>query len=72
VEAISAVTNETATGTSQIARAAEDLNRLTENLTQIVGRFKLANMEHQTSNQGYEQSHFAVRSNGKLVAHEVA
>jgi hypothetical protein len=36
------VTNESAAGTQQIARAAEDLNRLTENLQQVVGKFKLS------------------------------
>jgi methyl-accepting chemotaxis protein len=41
VEAISKVTGETALGTQQIARAAEDLNRLTNNLEQLVARFTL-------------------------------
>lgn len=42
VEGISTVTNQTATGTQQIARAAGDLNKLTENLTQLIGRFQLS------------------------------
>ena len=37
VEAISNVTNESAAGIQQIARAAEDLNWLTENLQQLLG-----------------------------------
>ena len=41
VEAISAVTSETATGTQQVARAAEDLNHLTVNLQELVGQFTL-------------------------------
>jgi methyl-accepting chemotaxis protein len=42
VEAISKVSGESAVGTQQIARAAEDLNRLTENLQQLIARFTLA------------------------------
>jgi methyl-accepting chemotaxis protein len=41
VEAISNVTGETAQGVQQIARAAEDLNRLTEGLQQILSKFNL-------------------------------
>jgi methyl-accepting chemotaxis protein len=43
VEAISTVTGETAQATQQIAKTAEDLNRLTENLQHIVDRFRLEN-----------------------------
>jgi methyl-accepting chemotaxis protein len=42
VEAISKVTVETASGTHSIARAAEDLISLTENLQHMVGRFQLS------------------------------
>jgi hypothetical protein len=35
------VTNESATGTQQIARAADDLNRLTVNLQNLITKFKL-------------------------------
>ncbi len=41
VEGIRNVTNESAAGTQEIARAAEDLNSLTENLQDLVGRFNL-------------------------------
>ena len=41
VEAISKVTGETAQGTQQIARAAEDLHRLTDNLQQLISRFTI-------------------------------
>ena len=41
VEAISTVTGETASGTQQIARTAEDLNRLTMQLQDLVSRFNL-------------------------------
>jgi hypothetical protein len=81
VEAISTVTQQTATGTQQIARAAEDLNRLTENLQQLVSKFKLS-----SEGSGREQSvtdknvsakapynvqkaKVAVRENGALVEH---
>jgi methyl-accepting chemotaxis protein len=42
ITSISDVTQETATGTRQIAEAAQDLNQLTENLQDLVGHFKIA------------------------------
>ncbi len=59
VEGISAVTGETASGTQQIARAAEDLNGLTENLQRLVERFKLstADSDHHTETYHPEPSH---------------
>jgi methyl-accepting chemotaxis protein len=41
VEGISGITREATTGTEQIAKAAEDLNRLTLNLQNLSSRFKL-------------------------------
>lgn len=41
IEALSNVTHETSAGINQIARASEDLSRLTINLQELVGRFKL-------------------------------
>lgn len=41
IEGISTVTHEAAQGVQQIAIAAEDLNRLTENLQNLVSKFKL-------------------------------
>jgi methyl-accepting chemotaxis protein len=41
IEGISNVTNESSTGIQQIAHAAEDLNRLTVNLQDLVSRFKI-------------------------------
>lgn len=41
VEAINSVTQQSAVATEQIARTSEDLNRLTENLLQIINRFHL-------------------------------
>ncbi len=45
IESISSVTHESAAGTSQIAHAAEDLNRLTDNLETLIGRFQLQTSE---------------------------
>lgn len=41
VDGISSVARETATGIQQIARTAEDLNRLTENMQELIGQFRL-------------------------------
>jgi hypothetical protein len=41
IDAISTVTQETATGTEQIAKAAEDLSRLTVHLQELTGQFKI-------------------------------
>ena len=41
IEAISSVSQESASGTQQIAKAAEDLTRLTLNLENLVGQFQL-------------------------------
>ena len=41
VEAISNVTHESAAGVQQIARASEDLNRLTINLQDLISKFKI-------------------------------
>lgn len=43
ITGISSVIHQSATGVEQIARAAEDLNRLTVNLQELVSRFKLSN-----------------------------
>ncbi|MGA9120978.1 MAG: methyl-accepting chemotaxis protein, partial [Bacteroidota bacterium] len=78
VEAISAVTGETALGVQQIARAAEDLNRLTENLQSLVGKFNLGGEGHSAAGGATKasmhiaKSKVAVRANGKLVEHHRA
>ncbi|MFA6598222.1 MAG: methyl-accepting chemotaxis protein [Ignavibacteriaceae bacterium] len=68
IEAISSVTHESAAGIQQIARAAEDLNRLTVNLQELTSRFKI---EGTSSNGGgrtrVAKSNSAVRSNGVIV-----
>ena len=70
VEAISSVTSQTASGTHQIARAANDLNTLTENLQQLIGRFRLSkDVGAAPGGDGARdpRSNVAVRANGKLV-----
>ena len=59
VEAINNVANESAAGVQQIASASEDLNRLTENLSNLVDQFKI---ENGNKNQGYSIGH-----GGKLL-----
>jgi len=71
VDAIRSVTAEAASGEQQIARAAEDLNRLTENLQGLTSRFRLPGMDgtpraHEPVHAA-GMSHLAVRSNGKIV-----
>jgi methyl-accepting chemotaxis protein len=58
IEAISNVTNESSAGIQQVARAAEDLNRLTEGLQNMINKFKL--------DEGHI-SEYSVRHNGKLI-----
>jgi len=78
VEGISSVTNQTAAGVQQIARAAEDLNRLTENLQQMLGKFRLTSTsakgtqggDFPTAQGAPAKSKLAVRKNGKLVHSE--
>jgi methyl-accepting chemotaxis protein len=45
IEAITTVTQESGSGIQQIAKAAEDLNRLTLNLENLIGRFKIDNSQ---------------------------
>lgn len=59
IESISHLTNESATGIQQIARAADDLNKLTENLSNIVAQFKV--------DAGVQKSDYYLRANGKLI-----
>ncbi len=67
LEAINHVTNESATGIQQIARASEDLNRLTINLQELIARFKIGNSSNQFAGSSYTQ--LSVHSSGKLVSH---
>jgi methyl-accepting chemotaxis protein len=58
VEAISNVTRETTIGIEHMAHAAEDLDRMTSNLQELVRKFKLT---------GNETSQYSVRQNGKII-----
>jgi len=57
LEAISSVTQESTAGIHQVARAAEDLNRLTVNLQELVSSFKI----------NHSGSDLAVRTSRKLI-----
>ncbi|MBI5470751.1 MAG: methyl-accepting chemotaxis protein [Ignavibacteriae bacterium] len=74
VEGIRSVTAQTASGVQQIARSAEDLNKLTENLQSLVSRFNLMNHggvrapQHQhVARRHQPTSEIAVGTEGSLV-----
>jgi methyl-accepting chemotaxis protein len=69
VEAISYVTQERASGIQQIARASEDLNRLTVNLQDLISRFKIEESKsvNQLNIRPSVKSNHSVRSNGVIV-----
>jgi methyl-accepting chemotaxis protein len=68
IESISSVTTQSASGVQQIAKAASDLNRLTENLQDIVSKFKVEDGGvKQVSSVFQEKGSTFVRSNGHLV-----
>ncbi len=56
IETITTVVSESANGTGQIARAAEDLNGLTDNLQALLGQFRIENnhRENNKSAKGYD------------------
>jgi methyl-accepting chemotaxis protein len=66
IEGISNVTRETSAGINQIAHAAEDLNKLTVNLQDLISRFKID--QKSISKYNVEQGRLAVRANGKLIS----
>lgn len=57
IEGISRVSQESAMGVEQIAHASEDLNRLTENLQNMISQFKIDS----------HKSNYSVRQNGSLI-----
>lgn len=74
VVSISTVTQESASGTQQIAQTSEDLNRLTENLQNLMATFKLDEQSAVTNhtankkmNYSKHKSFKAVSENGHLV-----
>lgn len=64
IEAISNVTQQSATGIQQIAQAAEDLNRLTNNLGNLIGKFKIANVYGETK---FNESSFKYKNNDNPI-----
>jgi methyl-accepting chemotaxis protein len=70
IEVISNVTHESANGVQQIARASEDLNRLTIGLQEMIDKFKVEEIEGPKPAErkvGEPKGNYAVRSNGKIV-----
>jgi methyl-accepting chemotaxis protein len=65
IEAINNVTRESTAGIQQIAKASEDLSRLTVNLQDLIGKFNIS--EQSSNNKNGTKSQFAVRSNGVIV-----
>jgi methyl-accepting chemotaxis protein len=59
IEAISNVTIESTAGIQQVAKSAEDLNKLTDNLQNLISRFII--------NLSEEEEHYSIRKNGKLI-----
>jgi methyl-accepting chemotaxis protein len=70
IEMINNVTQESTLGISQIAKASEDLNRLTVNLLELISKFKVKNTDkvNQIDNmKENSKSSYAVRSNGVII-----
>jgi methyl-accepting chemotaxis protein len=63
IEAISDVTQKSSTGIQEIARASEDLAKLTFNLQDLASKFKTRNVIKNNDSK----SQFAVRANGVIV-----
>ncbi|MDP2304148.1 MAG: hypothetical protein Q8N03_17200, partial [Ignavibacteria bacterium] len=55
IEGISNVTNESSTGIQQIATAAEDLNKLTNNLQNLVRQFNISSENRHRISNKYNQ-----------------
>ncbi|MGE5400380.1 MAG: methyl-accepting chemotaxis protein [Ignavibacteriales bacterium] len=63
IEAISTVTQQSADGIHQIARAAEDLSRLTVNLQNLVAKFKIMAGENNLALKVHEMSNHSLEYN---------
>jgi hypothetical protein len=50
-----------AAGIQQVAKSAEDLNILTENLENLISKFKIDSYVEE------KETHYSIRHNGKLV-----
>jgi methyl-accepting chemotaxis protein len=60
IETMSGVTQESASGIEHVAKAADDLNRMTEKLRNLILQFKV---EEEVKNH----SEYYLRPNGKIV-----
>ena len=71
IEAISNVTNESAAGIQEIAKASEDLNRLMLNLEGLISNFKIGEIKGNGTGNNIarpnHKSHFSVKSNGTII-----
>lgn len=69
IEAINSVSQESAAGIQQIAHAAEDLNRLTLNLENLISRFKLTQGQalKEVHGKSYAQKHLEHGSSGRRL-----
>jgi len=70
IEMINNVTQESSAGIAEIAKASEDLNRLTLNLQELISRFKTDNNRNNSLKEFRKsdgKSGYAVRSNGVIV-----
>lgn len=59
IESISNVTHESALGIQQIAHAAEDLNRLTNNLQSLVGQFNIVQPKSEQQKKDLKELEYA-------------
>ncbi len=62
IEAINSVTKESTSGIQQIARAAEDLNNLTSVIEELVGEFKITQLNTRGKSLGYDEQKIALLS----------
>ncbi|MBA4406870.1 hypothetical protein C0389_06310 [bacterium] len=71
IEGISNVTNESAAGVQEIARASEDLSRLTINLQDLISKFKIdgssKNVAHGSAHTIGGNGRLTSRSNNKMI-----
>ncbi len=68
ISAINDVTEQSSAGIQQVARAAEDLNRLTENLQNLITKFKLDSNSYDRNNSQLNEQKIEVSNN--LAPHE--
>ena len=73
IESINSVSQQSAASTSQIAATAEDLNRLTEGLQDLISVFRVTGNKIDSHNHDLHiGNNYSVRSNGRLLKKGVA